>query len=414
MNAVLLRTIRCSAAIVAAVAIVALVDVALVLRNDNAALAASETLQDIPRLPGSIFRPTPVQWESLTIASVEGHVFRPEFSTEGKIAVDEDTATPVFSPYAGRVVKISAKPGDRVVQGQELFVVEATDTVQGLNDFVAAGSAVMTGRSKLNLAEIVEKRARDLYAGKAVPLKDWQQAQADLTGAQNDMRSAESAQEAAQNRLKIAGFKDGDIAAFREKRQINPNTSIPSPIAGTVVQRKLGPGQYIASGATDPAFVIGDLSTVWLTAFVRETDAYQVSLDQDASFTVLALPGRVFRARINYIASAFDPVSRRLTVRAKIDNKSGLLRPEMFASVTLYSGSDQNMQPSPSLPLSAVIYEGDTARVWVANEDRSLSMRQVQTGVTEGDRVQVFNGVNIGDRVVMQGTLFIDRAANGS
>ena len=413
MNATVLTMRRCAAAIAAATLIVAMVDVAL-LMQPNSTAAANEPSPDASGADGSVYRPTPLQLQSLTIGKVEGQQFRPEFSTEGKIAVDEDTTTPVFSPYAGRVVKISAKPGERVFKGQELFIVEATDTVQGLNDYVAAGSAVMTARSKLNLAEIVERRARDLFAGKAVPLKDWQQTQADLTSAQNDFRSAESALEAVQNRLKITGFKDSDIAAFRDKRQINPNTSIPSPIAGTVVQRKLGPGQYIASGATDPAFVIGDLSTVWLTAFVRETDASLVSLDQDASFAVLALPGRVFHARINYVASAFDPVSRRLPIRATVDNQNGLLRPEMFAGVTLYAASDQNTQPSPSLPLSAVIYEGETARVWVVRNDNSLSKQQVRIGVTDRNHVQVLDGVRIGDKVVMQGTLFVDRAASGS
>ncbi|WP_249446058.1 hypothetical protein, partial [Acinetobacter baumannii] len=90
-------------------------------------------------------------------------------------------------------MKLLAKPSDVVERGQPLFVVEATDTVQALNDFVVALSALNTTRSKLKLAEIVEKRANDLYAGKAVPLKDWQQSQADLTAAQNDMRSAETA-----------------------------------------------------------------------------------------------------------------------------------------------------------------------------------------------------------------------------
>src|SRR6476469_10015829 len=107
----------------------------------------------------------------------------------------------------------------------------------------AALSVMNTARSKLNLAEIVEKRANSLYAGKAVPLKDWQQAQADLTSAQNDMRSSETAVEAARNRLRILGRSDDEIAVFEQKRQIKPDTPIYAPIAGTVVQRKVGPGQ---------------------------------------------------------------------------------------------------------------------------------------------------------------------------
>ena len=141
--------------------------------------------------------PTASELATLSIAPVTERVFRAEHVTEGKIAVNEDRSTPIFSPYAGRVVKLLVKPSDVVERGQPLFVVEATDTVQGLNDFVTALGSLNTARSKLNLAQIVEKRANDLYAGKAVPLKDWQQAQADLITAQNDMRSAETALEAA-------------------------------------------------------------------------------------------------------------------------------------------------------------------------------------------------------------------------
>ena len=116
--------------------------------------------------------PTAAEWASLTVEPVAEKVFRAEHVTEGKIAVNEDSSTPIFSPYAGRVTKLLVKPSDMVQRGQPLFIVEATDTVQGLNDFIAALSAVNKARSTLNLAQIVEKRANDLYAGKAVPLKD--------------------------------------------------------------------------------------------------------------------------------------------------------------------------------------------------------------------------------------------------
>jgi membrane fusion protein, heavy metal efflux system len=312
------------------------------------------------------------------------------------------------------VIKLLSRPGEYVKRGQPLFVLEATDTVQGLNDFIAALSAMNSARSKLNLAQIVEKRANTLYAGKAVPLKDWQQAQADLATAENDMRSSDTAVEAARNRLRILGRSDEEIAAFQEKRQIKPDTPIYSPIEGTVVQRKVGPGQYINSGATDPAFVIGDLSTVWLTAFVRETDAANVSVGQDIAFTVLAAPGRIFRARLNYVASAFDPASRRLLVRATVENSDGVLKPEMFANVTLFSKVDSVQADTPAVPRSALIYEGDAAHLWVAHDDHSIELRQVKTGLSNGKMMQVLSGVRAGEKVVTRGTLFIDRTARSS
>ena len=355
--------------------------------------------------------PSAAEWASLTVEPVTERVFRAEHVTEGKIAVNEESSTPIFSPYAGRVTKLLVKPSDTVEKGQALFIVEATDTVQGLNDFVAALSALNSARSKLNLAQIVEHRANDLYEGKAVPLKDWQQSQADLSTAQNDMRSAETALEAAHDRLRILGRSEEQIATFERTRQISADTPIHSPIAGTVVQRKVGPGQFINSGASDPVFVIGDLSTVWLTAFVRETEAAGVAVGQELTFSLLALPGREFKARIDYVSAAIDPTTRRLLVRATIDNKDGLLKPEMFANVTIYSGGDH---PSIGVPKQALIYEGDHVRLWVVHDDKSIELRDIETGLINGDLVEVRTNLKAGEKIVTRGSLFIDRAASSS
>jgi membrane fusion protein, heavy metal efflux system len=368
--------------------------------------ASSQSKASLPR-----YVPTAAEWASLTVEPVTERVFRAEHVTEGKIAVNEESSTPIFSPYAGRVTKLLVKPSDTVEKGQALFIVEATDTVQGLNDFVAALSALNSARSKLNLAQIVEHRANDLYEGKAVPLKDWQQSQSDLVQAQNDMRSAETALEAARNRLRILGRSEEQIATFEQTRQISADTPIHSPIAGTVVQRKVGPGQFINSGASDPVFVIGDLSTVWLLAFVRETEATGVAVGQEMAFSLLAMPDRQFKARIDYVAAAIDPTTRRLLVRATIDNKDGMLKPEMFANVTIYSGGDS---PGVGVPKQALIYEGDHVRLWVAHDDKSIELREIQTGLSNDDLVEVKTNLNPGEKVVTKGSLFIDRAATGS
>jgi len=357
------------------------------------------------------FTPTPSEWATLTIEPVAEKTFRAEHVTEGKVAVDEDRSTPVFSPYAGRVTKLLARPGDNVTQGQPLFTIEAADTVQAQNDYIAAITALNKAKSALDLAQIQDKRAKDLFEGKAVPLKDYQQTQANLIQAQNDLRSSETALEASRKKLFILGFTDETISAFRGRGTINPEVTIFSPISGTVVQRKIGPGQYVNAGASDPVFVIGDLSTVWLIAFVRESDAAAVSVGQEISVNVMALPGRPLTARINYVSAAIDPATRRLLVRAIIDNKAGLLKPEMFANVTIYSPGDH---PAPAVPKQALIYEGDQVRVWVAHDDKSVELRQIKTGLVNGDLVEVDGNLKAGEQIVTRGSLFIDRAASGS
>ena len=357
------------------------------------------------------YTPTAAEWASLTIQPVAERAFRAEYVTEGKIAIDEDRSTPVFSPYTGRLTKLLVRPGDQVTKGQPLFVIEAADTVQAQNDYIAAMTGMNKAQSALDLAKIQDTRAKDLFEGKAVPLKDYQQSQATLIQAQNDLRSMQTALEASSNKLRILGFTDDDIATFRQKGRINPESTVFSPIEGTVVQRKAGPGQYVSTGASDPVYVIGDLSTVWLTAFVRETDVANVSVGQDLNFSVMALPNRPLTARINYVAAAIDPATRRLLVRATIDNKDGALKPEMFANVTLFSASDH---PAVGVPKQALIYEGDQVRIWVAHEDKSIELRQIKPGLINGDLVEVVGNLKPGEQIVTKGSLFIDRAASGS
>jgi membrane fusion protein, heavy metal efflux system len=377
--------------------------------HDNPDAGGLEVTSQSVRRSGA-FTPTAAQWTTLTVEAVERRAFRSEVPTDGKVAIDEDHATPIFSPYSGRIRRLAVRPGDAIERGQLLFTIEATDMVQAENDFIAAIGAQNKARAQLNLAQIVERRQHDLFDGKAAPLKDWQQAQTDLVTAQNDLRSADVAFEAIRHRLRILGKTDDEITAFKDTGVINPETMIYAPIAGTVVQRKVGPGQYVNSGSSDPVFVVGDLSSVWLLAQVRESDAPKVRLGQSIEFKVLAYPDRTFAAKIIYVAAAVDPNTRRIPVRAVIDNPEFLLKPEMFASVTIVT-SDEAM--SPAVPRSAVIYEGDTARVWVATADRTIELRRVSLGLSSGNMIQVLDGLRASDKVVTKGSLFIDRAATG-
>ena len=361
-----------------------------------------------------VFYPTPAQWATLTVEPVQQRVFQSEHVTEGKIAVDEDRSTPIFSPYAGRVLKLFVKPGDTVTVGQPLFTVQATDMVQAQNDFISAATALNKARSALNLAQIIDKRQRLLYEGKAVPLKEVQNARAALDAAENDVRSSEVALEAARNRLRILGKTDQEITDFQEKGTIDPATLITAPIAGTIVQRKVGPGQFVGSGSTDPVFIIGDLSTVWVVAFIRETEAPLVHVGQAIYFTVLAYPDRSFPANISYVAAALDPTTRRLLVRATVNNSAGLLKPEMFASVKILTGEGDK---AVAVPRDAIIYEGEAARVWVVRDkdsEKAIELRRIKVGLTNGNMVEVVKGLAPGDRVVTKGSLFIDRVAAGT
>ena len=196
------------------------------------------------------FAPTPAQWAALGMEPVKAMTFRSEHMTEGKISINEDRATPIFPPYAGRVTRLMAKPGDMVERGQPLFYIEAADMVQAQNDFLTALAGINRAKSRVTITEIIEKQNRTLYEGKAGALRDFQTATADLAQARADLRTAESALEAARNRLAILGKTDAEIAAFQDQGKISSETPIYAPLSGTVVQRKIGPGQYVSYTST--------------------------------------------------------------------------------------------------------------------------------------------------------------------
>jgi membrane fusion protein, heavy metal efflux system len=357
------------------------------------------------------FVPTSAQWASLGIEPVKQMAFRSEITTEGKISINEDRSTAIFPPYAGRVTRVMVKAGDAVQQRQPLFYIEAADMVNAQNNFLAAIANLNKARSAVAIAEIIEKQNRTLYESKAGPLRDYQTAQATLVQTRADLRNAETAVEASRNNLSILGKTDEEITEFQEHGKITSDTPIYAPLAGTVVQRKIGPGQYVSyitTGAVDPVFVIGDLATVWVVAYVRESDAPKVRIGQRIEFTMLAFPNQVFNATIEHVNASLDASVRRLMVRATIDNADRKFKPEMFATVTIFADEGET---SLAVPRESVIYEADTARVWVVRPDKTLEVRPIKTGITRAGMVQVIQGLQAGESVVTRGSLFVDQAA---
>ena len=270
-----------------------------------------------------LYHPTPAEWASLVVEGVEQRAFRSENLTEGKISINEDRATPIFSPYSGRVTKLLVKPGDVVARGQPCSWSKPPTRCRGLNDFMSAPTCHQQGaldRSTWRRSSTSETTIST--TARPSPLKDWQKAQAELITAQNDLRSAETALEAARNRLRILGRDRRGNRGVPGNRQNHPGDAGPSPIAGTIVQRKVGP-RPVRQRERERSGVRRRRSVqVWLIAYVRETDAAKVGVGQDIDFTVLAFPDSLF-GKIDYVAAALDPASRRLLVRATVENPDG-------------------------------------------------------------------------------------------
>jgi cobalt-zinc-cadmium efflux system membrane fusion protein len=313
---------------------------------------------------------------------------------DGRIALNSDTATQVFSPYSGRVIRVIAGIGEHVKKGAALFGIDASEFAQTQSDLLNANT-------QLKLARIAEERRHAAFDSKGGSQQDWQQAQADLAAAQTALDSV-------RNRLKIFGQSNEQIAALERAKTPSPVTNVTAPIDGVVTDRQVGPGQYLQAGNSTPVYTIGNLATVWLVADVREVDAPLVEIGQEIEVSVLALPGKVFKAKLTAVGSAVDPVTRRVPVRATIENPDGKLKPQMFANFSIITSGESD---ALAVPEEAVVREGEAARVWVVQGANDLALRQIHTGRINNGMVEVLDGLKPGDKVVTRGSLFIDRAA---
>ena len=368
-------------------------------------LMASAAMAEGPVKGADFLRVVADQMHQLQIVKVENYAFRAQRSAIGQIGYNEDASTSVLTPFSGRVTRLIAKPGDQVKRGDPLLEIDSPEQLIPQNDFIAAQAAKRKAGSQHNLAQIVEKRVRDLHEGKAAPSKDLQAAEAQLASAENDVRSADTTLEAARARLRIVGRTEAEIAQLEQTGALNRVTTITAPIDGTVVSRKVGPGQHVKADSGDALYVIADLSTMWLKAQIFEQDIAQIRIGQEIEAKVSAVPNRVFKARINAINSASDLTTRRVIVRAEIENADGLLKAEMFA---MFRISIEEASTAAAVPTDAVIREGDIATVWVETEPMLFKRRVVDIGTQQDGLTQIRKGLGAGELVVARGAIFVD------
>jgi len=321
----------------------------------------------------------------------------------GKVGFNEDRLTPVFTPYAGRVLGLLANKGASVSKGQPLVVLESPELVAAQNDLASARSDLAKAKIGLNAAQTVADRARRLHEQEAIATKDLQQAEADLARAQDEYRRAQVTLAAVENRLLLFGKDPKEIAGLGAR--VDRQVVIRAPIAGTIVDRKIGPGQYIKPDAPDPLFLISDLTTLWILADVFESDVAMIHLRAPVEVSVPAYPNRVFPAHISFISPTVDPATRTVRVRCLVQNPEGLLKPDMFATIKIHAAAQQTV---PVIPSSAVVTEGDSSLVFVEEGHGRFRRRKIQVGQELGGSVALATGLSVGERVAMRGGLLMN------
>jgi len=351
-------------------------------------------------------RVTADQMHQLDIVKVELCSFRLLKPAIGQIAFNEDASTVVLTPFSGRVTRLIAKIGDDVKRGDPLFEIDSPEVVQTQTDLIAAVQALEKSRHQLALTKRVADRQAGLFAEKATSQRELEQARADYASAETDLRTAEGTLAAARNRLRVlVGRSEEEVGRVERERLINPLITINAPIDGTVIGRKVGPGQYVRSDSGDPLYSISNLSTMWLKANVPENDIPLVRVGHEIEVRVAAVPGRVFKARVIAIGAASDSATRRVSVRSEIANPDGALKSEMFATFKIATGDGEL---SPGVPTEAVIWEGDVATVWAEREPMVFQRRKVKIGLEQEGTLQVLEGLKPGELVVGRGAIFVD------
>jgi membrane fusion protein, heavy metal efflux system len=328
-------------------------------------------------------------------------------SAPGRIEFNANAVTPVFAQFSGRVVRLDVEVGSRVRAGETLALLDSSDVVSMQAEYQEALSAVRAAETAHEHAVHTRARAARLADVEAIPLRELQEAQTAETRAAEDLRQAEAKLAGARGRLQIAGFSDEEIdhLELRGTGSINRLVPLKAPVSGTITERHVGLGQVIQTGG-DSLLKIADLSTVWVTADVYEDQVAAIRPGAAVMIQTPAYPDETFTARVDRIASTLDPEKRTLAVRCVMPNADGRLKPGMFATVALHSGT---IQSALMVPATAIVANGNHRNVFVEQQPSGYQQRDVETGDEVAGWVVVRSGLREGERVVTQGSVLLAR-----
>ena len=282
-------------------------------------------------------------------------------NTVGYIEYDEDAMSHVHTRAEGWVEKLGVKAtGDTVKKGQVLFELYSPTLVNAQHEFL--NSLNSTNKQLLS---------------------------------------------ASRERLNAFGMTSSEIAELEKTRQVSQRIRNIAEMDGVVTQLGVREGTYVTPATHVLSFA--KLSQVWIIAEVFERQTSWIELNQRATFVLDYLPGQTWQGDVDYIYPELDPKTRTLRVRIRFDNQQMVIRPNMFASVSIFSKSTN---PTIHIPREAVIRGGVADRVVVALTETKFRSVPVITGMESEGRIEVLKGLAKGDTVVVSGQFLIDSESN--
>ena len=333
------------------------------------------------------------QLQHLGIAPVQRKAFSISIQTTGTVDWNADRTTQAIAQVNGPISRILADLGSKVNAGDPLLYVSSPDVANAV-------SAYRKARNRELLTKRVVDRMKELLEHGAVATKDVQSSEADYNDATTDVQTSLQA-------LKIFGITKQEIdQADQQGAPIGTELAVRAPIAGVIVQKLVSPGQLVQAGST-VCFVLSDISTVWVQGHVFDRDLPSVRVG-DAVDETNAAAGRAFHGEVSYVGALVDPATRTTPVRIVTRNTDGLLKKDMFVDAVIHTSNLNNLL---SVPISAVLRdEKNEPIVYVEAEPGRFAQRSVTLGPQQGEAVALTGGVREGEKVVSEGSLFLQFA----
>ena len=304
----------------------------------------------------------------------------------GTVAYNGFLTTPVISQVGGPVSRILATPGQQVKTGQPLLYVASPD-------FSLLRSGYIKAKSAFELAEKVDKRAQDLYQHGAI-------AQADVEQADSGKAQAFADLEAAEQGLRVVGITNPQDFVTRPS---TGEVALVSPTSGEVVERLCNQGQLLQTGATQ-CFTLSDMSRVWVLVNIYQNDIANVKVGDTVTITNETYPGSV-TGKIQYIAPSLDPTTRTLQARIEAANPGERLKKDMYVTASVQAGT---IPDAVAVPDAAVMRDAQNLPyVYIETGTRQFARRSITIGDSQGGRTQVLSGLQSGDHIVGDGSLFL-------
>jgi cobalt-zinc-cadmium efflux system membrane fusion protein len=299
----------------------------------------------------------------------------------GRVEADPEHLVHIYAPLSGRLMNLSLTPGQEVHKGQTIAMLQSGDVAQARADFDKARIETLRADRALD-------RGKLLVAHEVMSQADFQE----LTAVD---AAAHAEQERARQRVHELGFSEDGTTDV---------TAITAPITGTVLDVSTASGEMQRSLETANGIAtVANLDTVWVTGDLFEHDLGAVHPHQAVNILFSAYPGEVFHGTVSNIGDSLDPSTHAVKLRVVLANPGHRLKPAMFATLRI-------VQPATSLilvPLAAVLHDGDATEVYVPASDSKYAIRQVKTGATRGNQVEIVSGLHDGERVVTQGAAFL-------